>query len=109
MRRDGIWVLLVLVAQAEVQGQARGHAPVVLDEEIEVGRLHRQAEHAQALVEVAAVALANRARAAVARSVGGQRTGRDEVGVVNDEVIETTIKASAIHAAGVVELAAREA
>src|SRR5207237_305536 len=96
-------------AQAEVQGQARGHAPVVLDEEIDVGRLHRQAEHAQALIEVAAVAPADRARAAVAGRIGGQRAGRDEVGVINDEVIETTVKACSVHAAGVVELTAGEA
>ena len=75
----------------------------------ELPRLHRQAEHAQALVEVAAVASADRARAAVAGRIGRQRAGRDEVGVVNDEIIETTVEACAVDAARVVELTAGEA
>ena len=39
-------VLLVLVAHAEVQRETRVNAPLVLEEEVEIGRLHRQAEDA---------------------------------------------------------------
>src|SRR6185437_15446318 len=113
---DRIRVELVLVTQTEIQSKSRRHAPVVLDEVVQVGGLHVQAEHTKALVEVSGVALArapSRANAETKIVVGSSRVAevwrestnravRGPVSVVDDEVVETI-------GAGVVELTTEEA
>src|SRR5215510_1267857 len=100
--------MLILITETEVQRESWRHAPVVLDEVIDIRGLHCQTEHAESLVKSTAVALTRlsscgwqRSRRWVGRkhgartpagqsSVGGrQRSNRAirlEVYIVSDEV-----------------------
>src|SRR6185369_606907 len=62
IRINRVRIALVFVTQSEVQGKPRRHAPIVLNEVIQIRGLHIQAQHAETLVEVAGVALADSPR-----------------------------------------------